>query len=122
MTKRQVFIVYLAVIMTLELDSNEFKIRLKEVRKIRKLTQQELAEKTGIPVTSIAHFESGSRKPSLENFYKLIVVLNISADYILGRSEEMSALGVDPIMSTLQKLPEVERRMIEKFIVSLDHN
>ena len=54
--------------MTLELDSNEFKIRLKEVRKIRKLTQQELAEKTGIPVTSIAHFESGSRKPSLENF------------------------------------------------------
>ena len=49
--------------MTLELDSNEFKIRLKEVRKIRKLTQQELAEKTGIPVTSIAHFESGSRKP-----------------------------------------------------------
>lgn len=108
--------------MTLELDPNEFKIRLKEVRKIRKLTQQELAEKTGIPVTSIAHFESGSRKPSLENFYKLIVVLNISADYILGRSEEMSALGVDPLVSTLQKLPEVERRMIEKFIVSLDHN
>ncbi|ENX31557.1 MULTISPECIES: helix-turn-helix domain-containing protein [Acinetobacter] len=108
--------------MTLELDSNEFKIRLKEVRKIRKLTQQELAEKTGIPVTSIAHFESGSRKPSLENFYKLIVVLNISADYILGRSKDMSALGVDPLVSTLQKLPEVERRMIEKFIVSLDHN
>lgn len=105
--------------MTLELDPNEFKIRLKEVRKIRKLTQLELAEKTGIPVTSIAHFESGSRKPSLENFYKLIVVLNVSADYILGRSEKMSALGVDPIMSTLQKLPEVERRMIEKFVISL---
>ena len=60
--------------MTLELDSNEFKIRLKEVRKIRKLTQQELAEKTGIPVTSIAHFESGSRKPSLENFYKDAII------------------------------------------------
>ena len=63
--------------MAFELDSNNFKIRLKEVRKIRKLTQLELAEKTGIPVTSIAHFESGSRKPSLENFYKLIVVLNV---------------------------------------------
>jgi len=34
----------------------------------------------------------------------------------------MSALGVDHLVSTLQKLPEVERRMIEKFIVSLDHN
>lgn len=108
--------------MTFELDSNEFKIRLKEVRKTRKLTQQELAEKTGIPVTSIAHFESGSRKPSIENFYKLIVVLNISADYILGRSEEMGTSGIDPIMSTLQKLPEIERKMIEKFIVSLGHH
>lgn len=108
--------------MKLELDSNDFKIRLKEVRKTRKLTQQELAEKMGIPVTSIAHFESGSRKPSLENFYKLIVVLNISADYILGRSEEMGALGVDPIISTLQNLPEIKRKMIEKFIVSLGHH
>ena len=106
--------------MAFELNSNDFKIRLKEVRKTRKLTQQELAEKTGIPVTSIAHFESGSRKPSLENFYKLIVELNVSADYILGRSEKMSASGVDPIMNTLQKLPEVERRMIERFITSLE--
>lgn len=109
--------------MTLELDSNEFKIRLKEVRKTRKLTQQELAEKTGIPVTSIAHFESGSRKPSLENFYKLIVVLNVSADYLLGRSEKMSASGIDPITNALQDLPELERKMIEKFVISLsdDH-
>lgn len=108
--------------MAFELESNNFKIRLKEVRKTRKLTQQELAEKTGIPVTSIAHFESGSRKPSLENFYKLIVELNVSADYILGRSEKMSASGVDPIMNTLQKLPEIERRMIEKFIASLEND
>lgn len=109
--------------MTLELDSNEFKIRLKKVRKIRKLTQQELAEKTGIPVTSIAHFEAGSRKPSLENFYKLIVVLNVSADYILGRSEKLGASGIDPITNALQDLPELERKMIEKFVIALrdDH-
>ncbi len=109
----------MAVVMTFELNSNNFKIRLKEARKIRKLTQQELAEKTGIPVTSIAHFEAGSRKPSLENFYKLIVILNISADYILGRCEKMSTTGIDPITNALQDLPELERKMIEKFIISL---
>lgn len=107
--------------MTLELDSNDFKIRLKEARKTRKLTQQELAEKTGIPVTSIAHFESGSRKPSLENFYKLIIVLNISADYILGRCEGIETTNIDPIMSSLQNLPELERKMIEKCILALQH-
>ena len=105
--------------MVFKLDSNNFRIRLKEVRKTRKLTQQELAEKTGIPVTSIAHFEAGSRKPSLENFYKLIVVLNVSADYILGRSIDKGNSQVDPITSALQELPELERKMIEKFILSL---
>ena len=118
----QVFIVDLWCFMLIEMDSELFCKRLKEIRTQRKMTQHDISEKTGIPSTSISHIEAGSRKPSLENFYKLIVVLNISADYILGRSEEMSALGVDPLVSTLQKLPEVERRMIEKFIVSLDHN
>jgi transcriptional regulator with XRE-family HTH domain len=107
--------------MTFELNSNHLKNRLKAVRKVRKLTQLELAEKTGIPVTSIAHFESGSRKPSIENFYKLISVLNVSADYILGRCDDIATISTDPIMSSLQSLPELERKMIEKCILALQH-
>ena len=68
--------------MMIEMNSDLFCIRLKEIRKMRKMTQQELSEKSGIPSTSIAHIEAGSRKPSLENFYKLVVVLNVSADYL----------------------------------------
>lgn len=83
------------------------------------MTQQEIAEKTGIPSTSISHIEAGSRKPSLENFYKLIIVLNVSADYLLGRTEHFSDLGVDPIAKSIQELPEFEREMIKKFILSL---
>jgi transcriptional regulator with XRE-family HTH domain len=108
--------------MLVELNPDHFRSRLKETRKQRKLTQQQLADLTSIPVTSIAHFESGSRKPSLENFYKLIVVLNVSADYILGCSDDMGAQGIDPIMSRLNRLPEQERKMIEKFIISLGSN
>jgi len=83
------------------------------------MTQQDIAEKTGIPSTSISHIEAGSRKPSLENFYKLVVVLNISSDYLLGRTDQYSDLGTDPIAKSIQELPESERAMIEKFIVSL---
>lgn len=54
--------------MMIEMNSDLFCIRLKEIRKMRKMTQQELSEKSGIPSTSIAHIEAGSRKPSLENF------------------------------------------------------
>ncbi|TCB57922.1 helix-turn-helix domain-containing protein [Acinetobacter terrae] len=105
--------------MLIEMNSELFCARLKEIRKQRKMTQQELAEQSGIPSTSISHIEAGSRKPSLENFYKLIVVLNVSADYLLGRTEKYSDLGTDAISKSIHELPELEREMIQKFILSL---
>ena len=107
--------------MVLEIDADLFCRRLKGIRKIRKMTQQELAEKSGIPSTSIAHIEAGSRKPSLENFYKLVVVLNISADYLLGCIDQPAHSGSDPITKSIQALPESERQMIEKFLLSLQN-
>ena len=115
----QVCIVDLWCFMLIEMNSELFCKRLKEIRTQRKMTQQDISEKTGIPSTSISHIEAGSRKPSLENFYKLIVVLNVSGDYLLGRTEQYSDLGTDPISKSIQGLPESEREMIEKFILSL---
>lgn len=115
----QVYIVDLWCFMLIEMDSELFCKRLKEIRTQRKMTQQDIAEKTGIPSTSISHIEAGSRKPSLENFYKLIVVLNVSGDYLLGRTDQYSDLGTDPISKSIQGLPESEREIIEKFILSL---
>ena len=115
----QVFIVDLWCFMLIEMDSELFCKRLKEIRTQRKMTQHDISEKTGIPSTSISHIEAGSRKPSLENFYKLIVVLNVSADYLLGRTDQYSYLGTDPISKSIQGLPESEREMIQKFILSL---
>ena len=115
----QVFIVDLWCFMLIEMDPELFCKRLKEIRTQRKMTQHDISEKTGIPSTSISHIEAGSRKPSLENFYKLVVVLNVSADYLLGRTEHFSDLGTDPIAKSIQELPESEREMIQKFILSL---
>lgn len=105
--------------MLAEMNSELFCVRLKEIRKQRKMTQQELAEKSGIPSTSISHIEAGSRKPSLENFYKLVVVLNVSADYLLGRTDQYADFGKDALSKSIQELPELERGMIEKFVLSL---
>ena len=115
----QVIIVDLWCFMLIEMDSELFCKRLKEIRAQRKMTQQDISEKTGIPSTSISHIEAGSRKPSLENFYKLIVVLNVSGDYLLGRTDQYSDLGTDPLSKSIQGLPESEREIIEKFILSL---
>ena len=115
----QVYIVDLWCFMLIKMNSELFCKRLKEIRTQRKMTQLDISEKTGIPSTSISHIEAGSRKPSLENFYKLIVVLNVSGDYLLGRTDQYSDLGTDPIAKSIQGLPDSEREMIEKFILSL---
>ena len=115
----QVYIVDLWCFMLIEMDSALFCTRLKEIRTQRKMTQQDIANKTGIPSTSISHIEAGARKPSLENFFKLAVVLNVSADYLLGRTDQYSNLGADPIAKSIQGLPDSEREMIEKFVLSL---
>lgn len=67
-----------------------FSSRLKTARELRGLSQVELASIAKIPSTSIAHFESGSRKPSLDNLIKLVAALEISADYLIGVASEIS--------------------------------
>jgi transcriptional regulator with XRE-family HTH domain len=44
-------------------EADVFPERLKDAREMRKLTQSGLGQRANLPSTSIAHFETGSRKP-----------------------------------------------------------
>ncbi|MBF2760720.1 MAG: helix-turn-helix transcriptional regulator [Ectothiorhodospiraceae bacterium AqS1] len=72
-------------------NTNLFPARLRETRNLRGLDQAKLSQLAGIPATSISHFESGSRKPSLDNLRKLADALRVSIDYLLGRTDNLSA-------------------------------
>ena len=71
-------------------NENIFGQRLKFARIDKGWTQEQLAEMVEIPNTSIAHFEAGSRKPAYDNIRKLSIVLDISADYLLGIVDELT--------------------------------
>ena len=60
----------------------KFPERLREAREMRKMTQSELAKKSGC--VSIAQFETGARLPSAENIVKLALALNVTTDNLLG--------------------------------------
>lgn len=51
-------------------------INLKAIRKSKGYTQKELAEKLGISNSTLAHYESGLRKITLEMFLKILEVCN----------------------------------------------
>ena len=51
--------------------------RIKSVRKSRGITQEQLAEKVGIGTANISYIETGKFAPSIENFEKIAVALNV---------------------------------------------
>jgi transcriptional regulator with XRE-family HTH domain len=67
-------------------DAEIFRERLRQAREENNLTQAELGEKTGLPPSSISHFEKGPRKPSFDNLRRLAAALHVTTDYLLGRT------------------------------------
>ena len=61
--------------------------RLKELRIEHGLTQKELAEKLNIDPANITNWKKGVNLPSLEVFFELCKLLDVSADYLLGLTE-----------------------------------
>lgn len=61
--------------------------RLKELRKIKGITQIALQMQTGIEQALISKFESGERTPPTETLIILADFYNVSIDYILCRTD-----------------------------------
>lgn len=59
--------------------------RIKHLREELNMTQQELADKLEGAKSTIAMYEKGNRKPSLEVLVKLSEIFNCSIDYLLGK-------------------------------------
>jgi transcriptional regulator with XRE-family HTH domain len=66
--------------------NNVFPVRLKRTRHSRGISQRTLAKKIGFHPTAISHFEAGRRLPSLSSLVKIANALDISIDYLLGRT------------------------------------
>lgn len=61
--------------------------RLAFFRKLRDMTQAELAKKVGLSNNFIALIESGRRAPSFETLERLIEVLNVNVNQIFNFEE-----------------------------------
>lgn len=62
--------------------------RIKSVRKSRKMTQEELADKCGLNRKGISKYESGAIKTvNSDTLFKLADVLETTSDYLLGLTD-----------------------------------
>lgn len=61
--------------------------RLRECREKKKMTQQELAEKTGFSRGSIINWEKGIRIPNADILKKLAEALGVTVSYLMGETD-----------------------------------
>ena len=66
-----------------------FQGRLKRAIKLRGYTQEKLAEKCGITEVTLSRYVRGGREPRAGAIRKIAEILNVSADWLLGLSDEM---------------------------------
>jgi transcriptional regulator with XRE-family HTH domain len=61
---------------------------LKKLRELAILTQAELAEKVGVSVTTLSHWETESKRPRASNIRKLAMALGVSPQEVLAAINE----------------------------------
>lgn len=67
--------------------------RIRQTRQLRGYSQQELASKIGISMNSLYHYEKNRKTPSAEVVAKLAEALGVSADYLLGLTDDPAPKG-----------------------------
>lgn len=61
--------------------------RLRQIRENHHLTQKQFAEKIGSTERGIRRYESGEREPAFRVIISILDNIDVSADYLLGRSD-----------------------------------
>lgn len=64
--------------------------RIKYLRDLNNLTQEELGKEINRAKSTISEYENGLKTPSMETLIKLSKIFNVSVDYILGIEEEQN--------------------------------
>lgn len=64
-----------------------FATRLKELRKDKNLSQQQMAEYLKIKQQSYARYEADTSEPSYEMLVEIARYFDVSADYLLGMKD-----------------------------------
>ena len=78
---------------------NIYAERLQKLRKQLKLTQAEIAEKTGITYRAYSSYERGERNPSLEFLAAIEKIYNVNLNWIIAGSGGMLNASSDTMDS-----------------------
>lgn len=86
--------------------------RIRRARESAGFRQEDLAEKTGIMQKTISNYENGVSYPNSLNLTKISDVLDVSADWLLGRTEDRFSATARAAAQLITELDEEDQRFI----------
>ena len=95
----------------------EIGARISEMRKKRRMTQEELAERMDVSIQMISNLERGKKAVRPENIVKLCEVLNVSADYVLLGVVSENDIG--NVIEKYRALSREKQEAVERIIALL---
>lgn len=84
-------------------------VRLKKLRKSKKMTQEQLSNKLGIKRSTYAKYETGENEPDYEMLQKLANFFDVSTDYLLGFTDNISSSKTDGSITDIMKILKEEK-------------
>lgn len=111
-----------------------FSDRLRELRKQRNMSQSELAKLLYVSQQAVARWETDKATPNPETISKIVVLFDVSADYLLETESVKKApaqerADVDPNRQALDELidrmpPEKQQEVVRfaRYLLSLEQN
>ena len=97
---------------------------IRKFREIKKLRQEDLAEKTDLTTNYMGMIERGEKIPSLETFINILNSLGVSADMVLSDVLDNGYTVKDSLLNEkLEKLvPEDRNRIYEVIDTMMKHS
>ena len=72
-----------------------FSERLKNLRTITHLSQEELSARLKVSRSCIGNYEQGKRLPSVEDLEKIADFFNVDMDYLVGKTDVQKSVTMD---------------------------
>ncbi len=102
----------LTVVFNTFMKSITFGKRLTEVRKDKKMSQDEVGKLVGVHGAVIGRYEREEVKPSIEMATQLAEVLGVSLDYLVGSTDVLLEKSIVSKILDIQKLKENDRQHV----------
>lgn len=98
--------------MEIDFDKRKFAIRLKEIRKSKGLTQEQICDLTGIEISNYSKMETGKVAPSMSSILRLINLAGFVPNEMFDFNHLESEENLDKIIFDMYKTYSFDKKKL----------